>query len=181
MKKVSCALEIIRRRKQRTVTSSQNNSMSSSRQIFHAIVSYQVRLALWETPEVINILNRYRGFFVLVRDALYGTMVMGFTKVFARDSITVGLKNLMKVVKKGVANLVPNMTREKIDELEQRLLQHDAVLKAIKRLRDQHLAHLDSTPEPKLPLITKDVDQMIETLKDVFNQLFRGHDGSVYS
>jgi len=151
------------------------------RQIFHAIVSYHVRLALWETPEVVDILNRYRGFFIPVRDALYGTWVMGFAKVFDRDSRTVSLKNLMKVAKEDVSNLVPKMTGKKIDELEQRLSQHDTILRTIKRLRDQHLAHLDAAPEPKLPLIKKDVDQMIETLEDVFNQLSQGHDGSEYS
>jgi len=151
------------------------------RQIFRAIVSYQVRLALWETPGVVDILNRYRGFFIPVRDALYGTMFMGFAKVFDHDSRTVSLKNLMKVAKEDVADLVPNMTRKKIDDLEQRLSQHDAILKAIKRLRDQHLAHLDAAPKPNLPLIKKDVDQMIKTLEDVFNQLSQGHDGSVYS
>ncbi|GAH39758.1 unnamed protein product, partial [marine sediment metagenome] len=145
------------------------------RQIFRAIVSYQVRLALWETPGVVDILNRYRGFFIPVRDALYGTMFMGFAKVFDHDSRTVSLKNLMKVAKEDVAGLVPNMTRKKIDDLEQRLSQHDAILKAIKRLRDQHLAHLDAAPKPNLPLIKKDVDQMIKTLEDVFNQLSQGH------
>ena len=151
------------------------------RQIFLAIVSYQVRLALWETPEVVNILNRYGGFFSPVRDALWETMVMGFAKVFDHDTRTVSLKNLMKVAKEDSANLVPNMTKEKIEELEQRLSEHHAVLTAIKRLRDQYLAHLDATPEPKLPLIKRDVDQMIETLKDVFNQLSQGRGGSVYS
>lgn len=150
-------------------------------EIFHAILSYEVRLALWETPEVVNILNRYRGFFAPVRDALYGIMVMGFAKVFDHDSRTMSLKNLIKVAKEDVAGLVPNITRERVEELEQRLSQHDATLEAIKRLRDQHLAHLDATPEPKLPLIKKGVDQMIETLEHVFNQLSQGHDGSVYS
>lgn len=50
------------------------------REIFSAIVSYQVRFALWETPEVVDILNRYRNFFIPVRDALYRTVVMGFAK-----------------------------------------------------------------------------------------------------
>jgi hypothetical protein len=151
------------------------------REIFRAIVSYQVRLALWETPEVVDILNRYRGFLIPVRDALYGSMVMGFAKVFDPDSRTMSLKNLLKVAKGNAANLVPNMTREDIEQLEQCLSQHDAVLKAIKRLRDQHLAHLDATPKPGLPVIRKDVDQMIETLEEVFNQLSKGHDKSVYS
>lgn len=151
------------------------------REVFHAIVSYQVRLALRETPEVVDILNRYRGFFIPVRDALYETMVIGFAKVFDRDSRTMSLKNLMRIAKGNVAQLVPNMTIEKIEELERRLSQHDAVLKAIKKLRDQHFAHLDASPEPELPLIKRDMEQMIETLKDVFNQLSAGHDKSVYS
>ncbi len=150
------------------------------REIFHAILSYQVWLALWETPEVVNILNRYRGFFIPVRDALYGIMVMGFAKVFDRDSRTMSLKNLMKEAKEDVAQLVPNMTIEKIEELEQRLSNHDAILEVIKQLRNQRFAHLDANPQPKLPLIKRDVDQMIETLKDVFNQLSLGHDRGSY-
>lgn len=151
------------------------------REIFRAILSYQARLALWETPEAVDILNRYRGFFIPVRDALYGTMVMGFAKVFDRDSRTMSLKTLMKIAKANVAQLVPNMTREDIEQLEHRVSEHNGVLREIKRLRDQHLAHLDANPEPGLPLIKKDLDQMIETLKEVFNQLSKGHDKSVYS
>ena len=150
-------------------------------QIFRAIVSYQVRLALWETPQVVDILNRYRGFFIPVRDALYETWVMGFAKVFDSDRRTMSLKNLMKMAKEDVVNLVPNMTEKKINELEQRLSQHDATLTAIKRLRDQYFAHLDAKPEPKLPLIKGDVDQLVKTLEDVFNQLSVGYDRSLYS
>jgi len=151
------------------------------REVFRAIISYQVRLALWETPEVVDILNCYRGFFIPVRDALYGTMVVGFAKVFDRDSRTMSLRNLLKVAKGNMAQLVPNMTIEKIEELERRLSQHDAVLRVIKKLRDQHFAHLDARPKPELPLIKRDIEQMIETLKDVFNQFSAGHDKSVYS
>ena len=151
------------------------------REIFRAILSYEVRLASWETPEVIDTLNRYRGFFVPVRNALHGTMLMGFAKVFDQDTRTTSLRNLLKVAKEYAGELVPNMTRDDIEQLEERLSQHDAVLKAIKRLRDQHLAHLDAKPEPSLPLIKRDVDQLIKTLKDVFNELSRGHNKSVYS
>jgi len=151
------------------------------REIFRAIVSYELRLSLWETPQVVNILNRYRGFFIPVRDALFGTMVMGFAKVFDRDNRTMSLKNLIKVAKMDVVNLVPRMTIEKIEELEQQLSQHNVVLKAIKQMRDQHFAHLDAVPDQKLPLIKRDFDRMVETLKNVFNELSKGHDGSVYN
>ena len=151
------------------------------REIFRAIISYEVRLALWETPEVVDILNRYRGFFVPVRDALHGTMVIGFAKVFDKDTRTMSLKNLLKVASEDAGELVPNMMRRDIEQLEERLSQHDAALEAIKRLRHQHLVHRDAKPEPQLPLIKKDVDQMIETLKDVFNELSRGHGKSEYS
>ena len=105
---------------------------------------------------------------------------MGFAKVFDNDSRTMSLKNLMKVAKEDVAQLVPNMTVEKIEELERSLSEHDAVLKAIKRLRDHYFAHLDATPKTKLPLIKGSVDKMVETLKNVFNQLSLGYDRSSY-
>lgn len=147
------------------------------RQISLAIFSYEIFLAVSPTSEVVNILNRYRGFFHPVRNALYETVVMGFAKVFDNDTRTMSLKNLMKVAKEDFEAMLPNMTNEKAEELEQRLSQHDAVLTVIKRLRDHHFAHLDATPEPKPPLIKREIDQLSKTLKDVFNQLSQGHGG----
>ena len=47
------------------------------KEIFNASVFYDVRLALWQTEEVINILNRHKDFFVPVQRALYVAMFIG--------------------------------------------------------------------------------------------------------
>ena len=73
------------------------------------------------------------------------------------------------------------MSTEQIRGLEDKIALHEDTLDSIKRLRNQHLAHLDANPQPKLPLIKKDLDQLIECLKEVFNRLSSGHRGSEYS
>ena len=150
-------------------------------QIFDAILSREVYMALWPTEEAVGILNRYKGFFVPVRKSLHATMIMGFAKIFDSDKRTMSLRNLLRVAKENTADLVPYLEISDIERMTHKLSQHDAVLEKIKRLRDQHLAHLDAKPDPSLPLLIGDLDKLVENLEEVFNKFSQGHNRSIYS
>ena len=149
-------------------------------QIFHAMLSYEVYIALWPTEEVVDILNLHRGFFVPVRNALYQNMMMGFAKVFDKDTRTISLINLLREAKKDTTNLVPHLSISDLQDMDDHLLQHKPIIDKIKSLRDQQLAHLDANPKPSPSLIKKEVDSLFDTLKEVFNKLSSGHNESVY-
>ena len=156
------------------------------RNIFEAVVAYEVRIALWETEDAIDVLNRYKHFFIPVRGALDAAMIMGFARVFDRDQRTMSLLNLLAAAKLATAklaagdadvqNLIPYMKPEEIDCLINQLSQHSDVLESIKRRRNQRLSHSDAHPDPDLPLIKGETDAFIETLGDVFNKLSAGHE-----
>jgi hypothetical protein len=149
-------------------------------QIFHAMLSYKVYIALWPTKEVVDILNRHRGFFSPVRIALYETMIMGFAKVFDKDTRTISLINLLHEAKRNTADLVPHLSTSDLQDMEDNLLQHETIRNKIKNLRDQQLAHLDANPKPSPPPKKVEIDSIINTLEEVFNKLSSGHNESVY-
>ena len=150
------------------------------KQIFYAVLSYNVYIALWPTEEVVNILNRHRGFLIPVRNALYDTMMMGFAKVFDRDRRTMSLVNLMHEAKDSTVDLVPHVSISDIQAMDSQLSQHEHVLTIIKNLRDQRLAHNDANPRPLRPPKKGEIDNLIKTLEGVFNKLSSGHDKSIY-
>jgi hypothetical protein len=151
------------------------------KQIFYAFLSYNVYIALWPTEEVVNTLDRHRGFFIPVQNALYDTMIMGFAKVFDRDRRTMSLVNLLREAKDSTVDLVPHLSISDIQAMEYQLSQHEHVRASIKNLRDQKLAHSDANPKPSRPPKKGEMDNLIKTVEEVFNELSSGHDKSVYS
>ena len=150
-------------------------------QIFYAILSYEIYIVLWPTEEAIGILNYHRGFFIPVRNALYQTMMMGFAKVFDKDTRTISLINLLRKAKNDTTNLVPHLSISDLQDMDDRLLQHETILDKIKSLRDQQLAHQDANPKPSSPPQKGEIDSLINNLEEVFNKLSSGHNQSLYN
>jgi hypothetical protein len=91
------------------------------KQIFYAVLSYNVYIALLPTEEVVSILDRHRGFFTPVRNALYDTMITGFAKVFDRDRRTMSLVNLLREAEDSTVDLVPHLSISDIRAMESQL------------------------------------------------------------
>ena len=151
------------------------------KQIFNAILSYDVYMAVWPTEKAVHTLNLYGGLFIPVRNALYQAMIMGFARVFDPSKRTISLTNLLRAAKTHHPQFTPNLTVIEIEDMINRILQHKAVLTKIKNLRDQQLAHLDAKLMPSSPPTVGELNSFIETLDDVFNKLSYGHDKSKYS
>lgn len=150
-------------------------------EIFRSIVEYETWLALWPTEEAVDILNQYKGFFATVRGALYESMLLGFAKVFDKDPRTMSFRNLIAAARKNMGELVPHITLQELDEVEQQIMQYDPILGKATQLRNQYLAHLDANPQPIPILIKGDIDKFIEALRNAFNQLSIAHDRSSYA
>ena len=147
--------------------------------LFSASVKYAIWLELWPTEERVGTLNRYGGFFLPVRHALYSTMLMEFAKMFDRDQRTISLTNLLQIGKTDPENLLPHAAPVELEQMSQRLSQNESVLESLKRKRDQQLAHLDPNPM-EAPLIKGEFDRFVENLQSTFNELFRMHNMSGY-
>ncbi len=151
------------------------------KQIFHAILSYDVYMALWPTEKAVHTLNLYGGLFIPVRNALYQSMFMGFSRVLDRSKGTISLINLLRATKTHHPKFTPNLTIIEIEEMINQILRHNGVLTKIKNLRDQQLAHLDAKLKSSSPPTIGEINSLIETLDQVFNKLSYGHDKSKYS
>ena len=147
---------------------------------FHTIVAYEVYFKIWPTEQIIDVFNLHRGFFIPVRDSLYQTMMMGFAKVFDRDSRTMSLRNLLNTAQRHM-ELVPKLTQQDIQNMNAQLSKHETAMDTLKCLRDQKLAHLDAKPQPLSPLLKGQLDSLVATVGEAFNKLSAGHDGSLYS
>jgi len=64
--------------------------------LFSAKMYYSVWIATWPTEEAVDILNRWRGFFSPVREALFGMSILQAAKLFDRDQRTISFPNLLK-------------------------------------------------------------------------------------
>ncbi len=97
-------------------------------------------------------------------------MMMGFAKVFDRDSRTMSLRNLLDTAQRQM-ELVPELTQQDIQNMNEQLSQHETAMDTLKCLRDQRLAHLDAKPQPRSPLLKGQLDSLVTTVGEVFNQL----------
>ena len=101
------------------------------RDIFSAFMIYEVRMALWETPEEVDMLNRHKDFFEPVRRGLYTAMFIGFAKIFDSDRRTVSLHNLLIDASDDPQELVPRLNPSEINTLQQTLAGHGPVKEAL--------------------------------------------------
>ena len=79
---------------------------------------YTVWLAIWPTEEAVDTLNRWIGFFGPIIKALNGMTMLQCTKMFDRDRRTVSFPNLLREAKKGPGSLVPHLSENGLDRLE---------------------------------------------------------------
>ncbi len=90
--------------------------------------------------------------------------------MFDRDSRTMSLRNLLDTAQRQM-ELVPELTQQDIQNMNEQLSQHETAMDTLKCLRDQRLAHLDAKPQPRSPLLKGQLDSLVTTVGEVFNQL----------
>ncbi len=105
---------------------------------------YVTSLELWPIPERVDILNRFLGFFGLVRQAVIDAAFLSYAKAHDPDSRTASIPVLLYAAKANPSVLVPNATDREIDELEKLVRSNDHTLGNLRRLRNQRLAHTDA-------------------------------------
>ena len=150
-------------------------------QIFYAILSYDMYIALWPTEDIVHTINLYKGFFLPVSSALHQAMFMGFSRIFDTDNRTMSLMNLLRIAKTNQLEFTPNITVQELEDMTSQLLRHNDVLTKIKVLRDQKLAHLDANLQPTSPTTKAEISNLIEIICEIFNKLSIGHDRSQYA
>ena len=94
-------------------------------QLFLCIIAYEVYIGIWPTEQIVDVLNRHRGFFIPVRNSLWQAIMMGLAKVFDRDKRTMSLRNLLRTAEQQMDKLVPHLAIKDIQDMNARLSRHE--------------------------------------------------------
>ncbi|HEU0074551.1 MAG TPA: hypothetical protein VFS30_11135 [Dehalococcoidia bacterium] len=134
----------------------------------------------WSLDQQNRILGQWNGFFMPVSIALQDMAMLQFAKVFDTNPRTASLYVLLREAERD-RRLVPHAAPEFLSDAKAKLQQAEATYQAIKKLRDQRIAHTDANPKVLPPLMNRNVESLCEDIKHVFNQLASAHDRNFYS
>ena len=125
--------------------------------------------------ESVVVLTQYRGHFEPARAGLQLVAVLHVAKLFDKNKRTISIPNLIRAAKLDRPALVPHLDDVTLAEIERRLGAHAPVLRRLKRLRDQRLAHYDAAPKGSRRLTPEELADLVEDVKWIWNELDIGH------
>ena len=146
--------------------------------ISRGLTYYSTWDAVWPTEETVKAVTRFRDFFSPVRGALFEVLLLQVSKVWDGDGSTVSLPDLLDSAKEDIDGLAPHATMRELDDMCDQLAQQKTVLEHLKRMKDQHLAHLDAHPFDDATIRKGDVDNLVKTVQMVLNRVSVAHEGS---
>jgi len=139
------------------------------KQLLGASMYFDIWEQTWPTAQVVDVINRYKGFFQPVRKALFDQFSIYICNVTGNDR---RLPSFYKVLKMLDTNpsLAPGLD---VRSLRKRLKQHSAVLTAIDSYRDTKAAHWDITTQAarRKPVLFGDSKRMLKELQNIFNEI----------
>ena len=146
------------------------------------IINGVVYFTAWYTIANLNedeahALNRYRGFFTLVRSSLADMALLQFAKIFDYDTRTVSIRTLLSDVKSNATALIPYAEEGDIEKLESKIEEDAKLLDNLKTYRDQHLAHQDRVMED-ISLPFGEVKKLVDDTKGIYDLLSTWHERS---
>ena len=130
----------------------------------------------WSVEEQDKILGRFRGFFTPVALAVLDMAFLELNKVFDTDCKAASLWNLLGAARQDTS-LVSDRTPADVAAVSRQFRQSRKMLTALKRRRDQQLAHVDADPAPVDPLLVKEFDRLLENVRSAFSWLSTAHYG----
>ena len=132
----------------------------------------------WSLEQQNKVLGRFRGFFSPVALALMDMALMQFAKAFDADSRTASLPVLLSAAQKD-PSLASGKPSAELSRISMQLQENSGTLSALKQMRNQQLAHVDSNPLSVGPLMSQNIESLAEDVKSAFNWLSTAHDGNV--
>jgi hypothetical protein len=136
--------------------------------------------ASWSLEEQNKVLGRFRGFLTAVAFALHDMALMQFAKLFDEDPRTASLTNLLGAAREDTT-LIPSASAGDVDKISAQLRQSKRIRAALKRMRNQQLAHVDVEPLPVGAIRNTELDKLVDDVKSVFNFLSTAHAGRFVS
>ncbi len=132
--------------------------------------------ALWPTEEAVDILNRYRDFFILVRVALIDSVIIKAGNLVSESS---SAPSLYALLRKAEANpsIVSNLDTV---SLRRRLNKTKSLQLRVKRYRDRRSAPWDIGKSPP-EVVIKDIRTLLAEAEAIYKIVYRAFHNDVLS
>ena|GEM_PF-6912080 len=109
------------------------------KQLLDASIYFDIWEQLWPTAQVVDVINRYKGFFQPTRKALFDQFSIKICNILSNDRRSPSFHKVFKMLENN-PSLAPEID---IRSLRKRLKQYRAVLTAIENYRNTKAAHWD--------------------------------------
>ena len=149
------------------------------KQILEACVHFDIYEDLWPTKEKVDVINRYRGYFIPARLAHFNQFTIKISEIFSNRITAPSFHNVFKMLRID-PKLAPGI---ELQSLAKRLRQHKKTIEAITNYRNGSAAHSDvvwgsegkislneEKPERK-PILFGNTKKMLDDIKEIFNKI----------
>jgi hypothetical protein len=148
-----------------------HNLEELAKQLLDASIYFDIWEKIWPTPQIVDTINEYRGFFLPASQAILDQFFIKICNVLSNDQRAPSFYKVFKILDENL-NLVPTIN---VKSLRIRLKQHNKTIIKINNYRKTRAAHwdIDATVE-KMPVLYGEVKKMLKELQDVYNEILGG-------
>jgi hypothetical protein len=148
------------------------------KQLLAACTQFYIWEQLWPTEKVVDIINRYKGFFQPTRAAHLDSLSIKVSDILSSKATAPSFYRILNMIGRN-SNLAQDIN---VRAIKQRLRKHKRTSEAIKDFRDKRAAHWDTSVE-KLdkPVLLGRTKRMLKELEAIFNQISASHSSKEWS
>jgi len=148
------------------------------KQLLSANTHFYIFEQLWPTEKVVDIINRYIGFFQPTRVAHLDSLSIKISDIVSNKATAPSFYRILNMIGRN-SNLASDIN---VRAIKQRLRKHKRTSEAIKDFRDKRAAHWDTSVE-KLdkPVLLGRTKRMLKEMEAIFNQISASHSSKVWS
>ncbi|MDO8577889.1 MAG: hypothetical protein Q7R50_01775 [Dehalococcoidales bacterium] len=149
------------------------------KQLLDASMYFDIWEQIWPTSHVVDVINRYKGFFLPVKSALFDQFSIKICTVTGNDPRLPSFYRIFKILDTN-PNLTPGVD---VQSLRKRLKPHKAVLAAIKSYRNTTAAHRDVTTQvvERKPVLFDESKRMLKEFQGIFNMVYKAAENATWS
>jgi hypothetical protein len=149
------------------------------KQLLEACIHFEIYINTWPTKENVDVINRYRGYFIPARLAHINQFTIKISEILSNRITAPSFYNVFKMLKIN-PEFSPGIA---IQSLSKTLRQHTKTKEAIINYRNISAAHSDVVPgivgiislneerKERKPILVGKCQKMLDDLKEIFNKI----------
>ncbi|MBN1862405.1 MAG: hypothetical protein JW790_02040 [Dehalococcoidales bacterium] len=148
------------------------------KQLLDASIHFEIWEGFWHTTQVVDVINRYNGFFLPTRNAHIDRFYIKVCNVVSSNPSQPSFYRVFSMLNEN-ATLAPDLD---IRSLKKRLKSYKKTLKAIEQHRNTKAAHWDMKIQAqRKPILFGECKRMLEELQNIFNEISGAATENVWS